>query len=441
MKTINIGITGLKETGKTIFITSLINHLLEGNGSTLECFEDNQVDFFGETGIIKSKFRKFPYKKYIYDFTKDIPDWPKKTVDIFDYCINLKLKENNKTKEVKLIITDYPGERLLDMPMLRNDFARWSDNIIEDAELGVKNELSKDWFLSLENVLDNADKAALATKEYKKYIKKCIDNNLTHIQPAIMVFEAEGINVKEAKLFDMNFCPLSREIREKHPTLTRMFEKTYNKYVSGYVKPFEKNVIKKNNVQVVLVDVLNALTGGVDCYNELRKCIKDAIDSYGYFKKGFLRGIMQWISPNIDKVLFVATKADQCSENSRENLRCLLRDIVRKSYDKLRFDLLKKNISFKFCAAHRCTEDIIKDVEGFEVEALRGLIEENGIKKEAARKAGVVPAKWLEDWDSNKYKFDKFLPRKLSKREGDVIEHINLDKVIFSIISEVKNGE
>ncbi|MHA1574841.1 MAG: YcjX family protein, partial [Alphaproteobacteria bacterium] len=203
--------------------------------------------------------------------------------------------------------------------------------------------------------------------------------------------------------------------------------------------PFEKNVIKKCSNQIVLADVLQLLQDGVDSYNDARACLNAALESYGYFPKTKwhkLNILKSWVNSNVKQVMFVATKADECSKSSRSNLKFLIKNLVEKKYKGLKFEMPDDKIFFEYCSSHKSTKDKVKNVTGKRIECLEGKLEDS--RKNGVFQALNIPNNWPEDlfWEKfiDKNYFLKFLPPRLPKRDGAIIKHINLDRILSTIL-------
>ncbi|MGU3847512.1 YcjX family protein, partial [Vibrio diabolicus] len=79
------------------------------------------------------------------------PQWPVPTRDVSEIRLALKYKPNKTTKKLlsktailNVDIIDYPGEWLLDLPLLDMDFATWSQTQF-DALKGQRGDLAKAW--------------------------------------------------------------------------------------------------------------------------------------------------------------------------------------------------------------------------------------------------------------------------------------------------------
>jgi hypothetical protein len=65
MKTLRIGITGLSRSGKTVFLTSLINQLLDGGEEAFKAFLDQGVTIGAREDRSTSQPSWLSYEKYL----------------------------------------------------------------------------------------------------------------------------------------------------------------------------------------------------------------------------------------------------------------------------------------------------------------------------------------------------------------------------------------
>lgn len=131
-----IGITGLSQSGKTTFITSLISQLLHHDVASLPGFAPTQSERLLSVKIhpLKDKdLAPFPYDEAYAGITSANPCWPSSTENMYGCLLELKLARaggklnpfNRKHFSLHLEIRDYPGEWLLDLPLLDMSYSRW----------------------------------------------------------------------------------------------------------------------------------------------------------------------------------------------------------------------------------------------------------------------------------------------------------------------------
>ena len=122
-----LGITGLSQSGKSTFVTSLIDQLINYKTSSLSGFApvlEKRLMGVKLLPLSNKNINNFPYQESITGLKKQYPVWPSSTTDISGCVLELKLEKattplNPVSKEhfsLSIEIRDYPGEWLLDLP-------------------------------------------------------------------------------------------------------------------------------------------------------------------------------------------------------------------------------------------------------------------------------------------------------------------------------------
>src|SRR4051812_12272695 len=142
---IRLAVTGLSRSGKTVFITSLIQNLIAlGEGRDTLPAITRRLDSNGRSRLRKvtidpAGVQTIPY----FDFQSKLqalarPDaaWPPRTADLSEIAITLEIEREGLgqklgTRRVRVDILDYPGEWLLDLPLLDLSHAAWSEDTLE----------------------------------------------------------------------------------------------------------------------------------------------------------------------------------------------------------------------------------------------------------------------------------------------------------------------
>ena len=165
--TLRLGVTGLSRAGKTVFISSLVHNLL--NGGRLPVFEavrSGRVSKIRLEPQPDDAVPRFQYEDHIAALVRDRV-WPDSTRAISQLRITLDYESASgwnrmfSPGRLSIDIVDYPGEWLLDLPLLTQDFRAFSNRTVERAKTGIRSELSTDW-LSLATSLDIATPAVEA---------------------------------------------------------------------------------------------------------------------------------------------------------------------------------------------------------------------------------------------------------------------------------------
>lgn len=316
---ISLGITGLSHSGKTTFITSLIN--------LLEQDPDARVEFSGENNT-------FPYAEYKKRILEQ-KEWPFSTTKTSE----IHLKINRKEKELFLDIIDYPGEWLLDLPLIQKNYNQWSQTIKEYVlKIGEQKSIFSDCLLGNEekNVRKTIEQG---TQEYVNWLKKMQEKGYSFLQPGHFLLPEEAGDV----YFSVNFFPWIFEEPETdfEKEIYGTLEQKYNEYKENIVVPFYQN-FKTVQKQIILVDTFGSLSRGDYAWNDLKYTISQLLDNFSYTK---MARILNWVNSKlfhhfqIEKVMFCSTKLDRLSDtqdavsSSNGFLKALMMDILRNKKD------------------------------------------------------------------------------------------------------------
>ena len=131
--TLRLGVTGLARSGKTVFITALVRNLVEGGrlpfftpiaeGRVLSVYLEPQPD---------DDVPRFAYEDHLARLSADPPQWPRSTNRVSQLRVTIEYHSNNALRRalgssaIHIDIVDYPGEWLIDLPLLEQDFGSWS---------------------------------------------------------------------------------------------------------------------------------------------------------------------------------------------------------------------------------------------------------------------------------------------------------------------------
>jgi len=182
---ITLAVTGLSRSGKTAFITSLVNQLInEGNNSHLSFFNPvHQGRFIAAKRVPQKNLHipRFEYDASLAAFCNEPPTWPEATSGISELRLAIRytpkgslLKYAQDTATLYLDITDYPGEWLLDLPMLNQTYEEWSESTYALMKESPRAELSQPLIEKINQIdpLAPVDEQLLAdiSKEYTELL-------------------------------------------------------------------------------------------------------------------------------------------------------------------------------------------------------------------------------------------------------------------------------
>src|SRR5512140_4045910 len=125
--TVRLGVTGLSRAGKTVFITALIHGLTRGGRfPVFEPYATGRIARARLEPQPDDAVPRFDYENHVRTLIEE-RRWPNYTVDISE--LRLVLDYQRPTGEYRTLthdIVDYPGEWLLDLPLLNNSYEQWS---------------------------------------------------------------------------------------------------------------------------------------------------------------------------------------------------------------------------------------------------------------------------------------------------------------------------
>lgn len=456
-----IAVIGTSRSGKTVFLTSLINHLEEHNKMDFviknKAGEYANLSDFVEKYIPKYiKGDKFQYKAYRDALVRD-RHWPRKTTDTSHYICDYK-RSDWKHFRNELHLFDMPGERFADVAIAQfKDFGEWSDYMIEYFKSdAIYHQLAEEYLRLQEedsnkhlNFMKRLIKGAFILDEvevlraYRKSLAQFVLHYKPMVSPSTFLLDQKGgtpvsvsgndfLNEAQNRSLGLpplngqhrEFAPLSKMVRDNNKQMTKLFAKNYKAYRKQVIIPLFAD-LKSSKRLIILVDIPSLLNGGVAMYNDNREILENVFNALS-------PELLMWrIITNavkIDRVAFVATKCDSihpCDLADGKLMR-LLEQMTRKFSDRLNHDVKKQSF---VCSAVVSA----KAAEGDYM--MRGtLVNSDNFDKEHVFKVSKLPSGWPTDWKHGDYRFPSVLPR-VPANKALAPEHENMDKV-FTFITE-----
>jgi predicted YcjX-like family ATPase len=339
--TLRLGVTGLSRAGKTIFITALVHNLL--NGGHLPAFaalSENRLIGATLAEYPDAAIPRFAYEQHLGALTSKSPHWPESTRRISQVRLTLKYRSRkwwrSRTSLLHLDIVDYPGEWLLDLPLLSLSFAEWSAAAIARARLtGAPPEAAE--FLAALEAIDPAQPprepdAEVLARAFAAYLRasRADEHALSALPPGrfLMPGDLDGSPA-------LTFAPLLPPAAlPRSSSFYAMLERRYEAYKSIVVRPFFRDHFVRLDRQIVLVDALRALNAGPAAVADLETALTDIL---GCFRQGETRALARLVTRRIDRVLFAATKADHLHHTSHDRLESILNRLVSNAARRAKF--------------------------------------------------------------------------------------------------------
>src|SRR5271167_5107175 len=125
--TVRLGVTGLSRAGKTVFITALIHGLTRGGRfPVFEPFATGRIASSRLEPQPDDAVPRFDYENHVHTLIEE-RIWPHSTMDISELRLVIDYqRQNGADRDLTLDIVDYPGEWLLDLPLLHKSYEQWS---------------------------------------------------------------------------------------------------------------------------------------------------------------------------------------------------------------------------------------------------------------------------------------------------------------------------
>ena len=450
-----IGVIGILNAGKTVLITSLINHIKHHDPDILRLRDGKTKIVFDKEEEPDSGLERFPYAKFRAEAHKV---WPEQTERPSQFkCSFFRTDWKHTTGDLSIV--DIPGERLCDLPMAAMDFGNWSDWLIDfmmqDREHSYR-DLCQEYsnFLNtLGETTKDPQTAEVARKQittrYSALLVKLAQGFRPIVTPSAFVLSPEGVHLSDFIFKDdltrchtgldeeRAFAPLPSGFRDKNPEIAKAFMKYYNDYKDKIAEPLNR-IFKSCNELVVVVDVLDLLKCNTAMYNGNRELLGRTIDllSPGH---GFLNNIPRAVVPkkfrnlfmfkNIPRLAVVATKADLVRKEDRPRIEGLLRQMTREPVDRLHVTKSNVNCEFFACSAVRSTENLPD-----------GKIMGAGSMKNGFRLIEIepptVPERWPDSWKEGDFNFKDVSP-KFPENASVPPKHIKMDSLVDFLLKEI----
>ena len=444
-QTVRLAVTGLNQSGKTVFITSLIHQLLHArNDSALPFFDVVSGNRFSGAKIMLQPdvdISSFRYDQYIQPLTKNHPIWPTRTEALSEIRLAIRFRPSGflqsrmtDTRTLYLDIIDYPGEWLLDLPMLALSFEQWSAQTLELCQEEPRLGLSADWrnFLQNIDVGQKAEESLLRQTSalYTDFLMVCKSEQygLSYLQPGRFTIPGD---LKGTPL--LTFCPLppTSETNRNPESFYGIMASRFDAYKERVVRRFYKEHFSRFDRQIVLIDLLKALNRGPENFSDMRIALESILQNFHYGTSNVLHRLF---SPKIDKLLFVATKVDHVAANQHHNLERLLNRIVSKPANEAIFQGVE--VKTMALSSVTCTRTVVQEHEGRRLSFVQGI--PKGRKKEILLFPGEIPESLphAADWDANRFNFMAFEPPRLTDPEAAALPHIRLDQAFQFLLGD-----
>jgi uncharacterized protein len=447
--TVWLAVTGLSRSGKTVFVTSLIHNLLS-------CAHNpNRMPLLGAVGERRmiaatlqgsgpDRLPQFPYRDNIEQMA--VPDWPARTEGLSEIGIEIRFVPagmlgkfvsgiTGSPATLTIRIVDYPGEWLLDLPLMGQSFGEWSRATLRLLRKGVRAEIARDFLGVLAGHRADAPASDEVAKHlhdrYCAYLLEARDRHgLSFLQPGRFLSPGDLGEVPY-----LWFAPL--DVGEGADmfapgTLGALMAERFDTYKREVVERFYQDHFRRYSRQIVLVDVLRALLAGHEAFEDTRLALDAILESFRYGHGGLLSRLL--LGPHIDKVLFAATKADHVPDIQRDHLAALLRNMA--AFPALELRSSNAQLDVTALASVISTAEESQEIDGHRVQVVVG--RPVGSSRQAKFFVGNVPIRppRADAWGSPFLNVPIFEPPAIDPSPVEGIAHINLDLALEFLLGD-----
>src|ERR1700712_2563734 len=327
--TVRLGVTGLSRAGKNLFITPLVHGLTRGG--RFPVFESLATGRIARARLEPQPddaVPRFAYENHLRTLI-EARRWPNSTVDISELRLVIDYqRQNGADRTLTLDIVDYPGEWLLDLPLLDKSYEQWATESLALSRQEPRARLAAEWHAHsapLDAPAPEEKQAALAAaKLFTEYLRACRDERfaMSLLPPGRFLMPG---NLAGSPA--LTFAPLEVPVDGSAPegSLWAMMRRRYEAYKDVVVRPFFRDHFSRLDRQIVLVDALAAFNAGPEALHDLEAALAGILDCFRIGRSTILSNLFR---PRIDRILFAATKADHLHHSSHDRLEAILRRVL-----------------------------------------------------------------------------------------------------------------
>ena len=327
--TVRLGITGLSRAGKTVFITALVHGLVRGGRfPVFEAHNEGRIAGARLSPQPDDAVPRFDYENHVHALVTDRV-WPESTRQISELRLVIEYQSRSGAMRALILdIVDYPGEWLLDLPLLTKSFETWSAESLALSREHPRASLATPWHAHLATLKAEApanEQAAItAARLFTEYLLACRNEHdaMSLLPPGRFLMPGDLAGSPA-----LTFAPLDLPTAGDAPegSLWAMMRRRYEAYKNVVVRPFFRDHFARLDRQIVLVDALAAFNAGPEAVRDLEGALKSILDCFEIGRRTFMSALLR---PRADRILFAATKADHLHPSSHDRLEAILRRMV-----------------------------------------------------------------------------------------------------------------
>jgi predicted YcjX-like family ATPase len=274
---------------------------------------------------------RFDYETHVHALAND-RRWPESTRQISELRIAIDFQSRSgAARTLAIDVVDYPGEWLLDLPLIAKTYEQWSAESLALSRQHPRAALAADWHRHLAGLRphDAADEQAALTSSrlFSEYLKACRDVRyaMSMLPPGRFLMPGDLAGSPA-----ITFAPL--DLPEAGAAADgsqwAMMRRRYESYKEVVVRPFFRDHFARLDRQIVLVDALAAFNAGPAAVRDLQTSLAAILACFRVGRRTFLSSLVR---PRIDKILFAATKADHLHHTTHDRLEAILKRMTARA--------------------------------------------------------------------------------------------------------------
>jgi predicted YcjX-like family ATPase len=439
---IRLGVTGLAQSGKTVFITALVANLLDrARMGGLRAQAAGRIRAVYLQPQPDDTVPRFDYESHLSALTGADPHWPDSTRAVSELRLSLRLAPGGLIgglfgeRILHLDIVDYPGEWLLDLGLMDLSFEDWSRATL--TRIADRAEASG--FLAL---LAEADAGSRLDEGRAKDLASAFADYLEAARKAGFADCTPGRFLLPGDLAGspaLTFAPLNIAQATGRGSLGREFARRFEAYKDKVVGPFFREHFARIDRQIVLTDTLGALHAGPRAVEDLRQAMSAILSAFRPGRTGWLAALLG--KRRIERILFAATKADHLHQGQHARLTAIMAALMRQAKD--RADYAGTDTAAMAIAALRVTVEEQVRHGGRMLDCVKGRLADGRVVAFHPGELPDNPAEILNaardgqtGWLNADYAAMRFLPAPGQGGPGRGLPHIRLDRAVEFLIGD-----
>jgi predicted YcjX-like family ATPase len=464
-KSARIAVIGASRSGKTVLLTSLIDHLRNHDPRR---FRLKPATFSGKETVQVSNYEElevnpgmtaFPFSTFRQSLIHEAC-WPKKTKDTYQYRLKVYRDDSAVDRILKakfstnLSFLDFPGERIADAPITSLSFEDWSDYMLGNLPSGEGFNQAANSFL--QQLQDRHSTGESLVTAYKEILAMRLKQFHTAISPSSFVLCPSGSTPERSMSHEelvvqrfvgvsraAQFCPLDELTRSSRPGLLMEFKVRYAAYKEQLILPLYKALAASDHL-CILVNIPEILQSGPAAYNDHVELLQQVVGFCSPKRNAYmdvLNRVTKFVGKviiddtyrpgGIEKAAFVATQADRIRPEDVNRLRKLVDDLRRNCTRALPH--LGIPMESFTCVAVQAT----KPANGGQLHGRlmsTSAASSTGEPAVEAYEVSALPGEWPAGWNPNDYVFPDVWP-KFNQNKNIPPQQIGLDRIFNYLIS------